>query len=68
MSVGRGEGETGAGRQQTPGRLTFTAPAVTGQVVTRRAGAAVAAGGVDAGVQAQPPSLAVMEQLALVDV
>lgn len=50
------------------GRLTFTATAVTGQVVTRRTGAAIAAGGVDAGVQAQPPGLAVVEQLALVDI
>lgn len=49
-------------------RLTFTAAAITGQIVTCRTGAAVATRRVNTGVQTQSPSLAVMEQLAFIDV
>lgn len=47
---------------------TFTATAITGQIITCRTGAAVAARCVNTGVQTQSPSLAIMEQLTFIDI
>ena len=55
-------------KRSQKGGSTFTAAAIASHVVSSRAGAAVATRCVHAGMQAQLPSLAIVEELALVNI